>query len=96
MDTKITPELKEEGTIREIIRQIQEMRKTLSLKPKDKIFTQCFSEVLSGVLEKNRENIIREGKIKEFQIKKKAKEIFDVEKEIKVDNQSLWLAIKKI
>ncbi|PIV08369.1 isoleucine--tRNA ligase, partial [Candidatus Roizmanbacteria bacterium CG03_land_8_20_14_0_80_39_12] len=37
LDTKITSELKEEGILREIIRNIQEMRKKIGLKPKNKI-----------------------------------------------------------
>ena len=33
LDTKITPELQEEGNLREIIRQIQDFRKKVGLKP---------------------------------------------------------------
>ena len=39
---------------------------------------------------------MREGKIKNFQIKSREKEIFDFEKEIKVEKENLWLAIKKV
>ena len=35
LDTNITPELKEEGTSRDIIRSIQEMRKNKKLNPED-------------------------------------------------------------
>jgi isoleucyl-tRNA synthetase len=37
MDTKITPELQAEGEARELIRQIQQMRKESGLTLKDKI-----------------------------------------------------------
>jgi len=37
LDTNITPELSEEGEVREIIRSIQEMRKEKNLKPSDKL-----------------------------------------------------------
>jgi isoleucyl-tRNA synthetase len=37
LDTVITPTLKEEGVVRDIVRIIQEMRKELGLAPKDKI-----------------------------------------------------------
>ncbi|MCL5795048.1 MAG: isoleucine--tRNA ligase [Patescibacteria group bacterium] len=37
LETKITPELKEEGLVREIIRQIQSARKRASLNPQDRI-----------------------------------------------------------
>ena len=43
----ITKELKEEGTMREIIRNIQEMRKDLGLHPRDKIRVQFSSGVIS-------------------------------------------------
>ncbi len=97
LDTKITPELKEEGIAREVIRQIQEMRKIAGLKPKDKILVKYFgAPALNEILKKNEEFILREGKIKDFQLGEKEKEIFDFEKTIKVDQENLWLAIKKI
>ena len=37
LDTNITPELKEEGAVRDLIRNIQEMRKTKGLNPNDLI-----------------------------------------------------------
>ena len=37
LDTTITPELKAEGDVRELIRNIQEMRKTQGLEAKDRI-----------------------------------------------------------
>jgi len=97
LDTEITPQLKEEGIIREVIRQIQEMRKKIGLKPKDKISVRCFgSQKLNDLLNKSSQIIMREGKIKNFQIRSKEKEIFDFEKEINVEKENLWLAIKKV
>ena len=73
LDREITPELKTEGIIREIIRQIQEMRKMASLKPKDKVSVDYFSsEELNEILEKNKEFILREGNIKNLVLKGKA------------------------
>lgn len=37
LNTKITPELKEEGLVREVIRQIQSVRKHAGLNPQDKV-----------------------------------------------------------
>ena len=37
LDTKLTPELEEEGKVREIMRNIQEMRKEKNLKPSDRM-----------------------------------------------------------
>jgi len=94
LDTEITPQLKEEGIIREVIRHIQEMRKKIGLKPKDKILVFYFGpQNLNEILFKNREIFMKEGKIESFKIKSKGK--FDFEKEIKIDQQILWLAIKK-
>jgi isoleucyl-tRNA synthetase len=94
LDTKITPELKEEGTIREIIRHIQEMRKEVGLKPKDKILVGYLgSENISKILEKNKENILKEAKVLDLK-KKEGK--FDLEKRVKVDNEEIILAIKKV
>ena len=37
LDTKLTAELKEEGLVREFIRQVQDFRKELKLKPQEKL-----------------------------------------------------------
>jgi isoleucyl-tRNA synthetase len=37
LDTEITPALKDEGDMRELLRKIQEMRKEAGLEPKDKV-----------------------------------------------------------
>ncbi|MEN9390494.1 MAG: hypothetical protein RLZZ283_594, partial [Candidatus Parcubacteria bacterium] len=37
LDTTITPELREEGELRDLIRQVQELRKTAGLNPHDKV-----------------------------------------------------------
>jgi isoleucyl-tRNA synthetase len=94
LDTKITPELKEEGMVREIIRHIQEMRKEMKLKPKDKILVgYSGSENISKILEENKEKILKEGKILDLKPKEGK---FDLEREIKVDDKKIILAIKKI
>ena len=96
LDTEITPELKEEGVTRDVIRQIQEMRKIAGFKPKDKILLNYFgSDELNRILERNKNFILREGKINNLTQKEKAEDAFAVEKEIMVDQQKLWLAIKK-
>ena len=98
LDTEITPRLKEEGTIREIIRHVQEMRKIAGFKPKDGISVNYFGTIeLNEILNKNRKFILKEGKIKNLELKEKDKnkEFFAAEKELSVDRQKLWLAIKK-
>jgi isoleucyl-tRNA synthetase len=96
LDTNITPELKEEGTIREIIRNIQEMRKKSNLKPEDKISVRYSgSQVLEEIIKKNEKMILEEGKIKDFLSGKDIKG-FKIQQEVKVGENSLLLAIKKI
>ncbi|MCK4474011.1 isoleucine--tRNA ligase [Candidatus Parcubacteria bacterium] len=97
LDTKITPKLREQGQIREIIRNIQEMRKKTGLKPKDRILIRYFgTQNFNKILLKNKDLITAETKAKDFILGERPKEVFDIEKEIKVGAEKLWLAIKKL
>ena len=109
LDTKITAELKEQGIVREVIRTIQGMRKSAEYKPHHKILIRYSGdEKLNKILEKNKEFILMELTAKDFlQGKRPArnasrsdaggpKQVFDIEKKIKIDQQYLWLGIKKI
>jgi isoleucyl-tRNA synthetase len=95
LDEVITPELREEGLIREIIHSVQMMRKNMGLRPEDEI--QVFysgSEALADIIKKNKESIGKEAKIKE--LAPKANWQFDLEKEVEIDGQKIVLAIKKL
>ncbi len=97
LDEKVTVELKEEGIIREVIRQIQEMRKRAGYKPRHRILVRYSGTPnLNNILNKNQNLIRKEAKVKNFCLGDKPKQVFDVEKETKVDHQTLWLAIKKL
>jgi len=98
LDTEITPELKEEGQLREIIRNIQEMRKKAELKPKDEISVRYSgSSMLDGIIIKNKSFVLGEAKIKKLiSGEKMENDRFDAEKEVVLDSQNLWLAIKKL
>jgi isoleucyl-tRNA synthetase len=97
IDTRITPELKEEGIIREVIRNIQEMRKKAKLRPKDRIQVQYSgTPELNKILNRNKKFILKEAKVKNLVLGERPKQVFDVERDLKVDQQKLWLAIKKI
>jgi isoleucyl-tRNA synthetase len=95
LDTKITPELKKEGLLREILHQIQEMRKSGNLKGKDRI------KIIYDA-PKELTNLIKENEklIKETTIAKKISQIkkppYLVEKQINLDGQEIQLAIKKV
>jgi len=97
LDSKITQELKEEGIIREVIRQIQEMRKKAGYQPQHRISVQYFgAAALNKILTKNKRFILKETKAKDFRLKEKLKKVFDVERQVKISQQGLWLAIKKL
>lgn len=91
LDLTITPELKEEGNVREIIRQIQQMRKNSKFIPKDRIIVYYNkSDFLEEILKKNKEYILEEVLANDF--------ILSIEelKEIEIDENKIYLGIKKI
>jgi len=93
LDTTITEELKEEGIVREIIRNIQEIRKEMNLKPKDKITVSYFgTEKISKIIEKYKRIILNEALLLDIL---KSEDKLDSAKEIKVENEKLILSIKK-
>ncbi|MDD2655035.1 MAG: class I tRNA ligase family protein, partial [Candidatus Omnitrophica bacterium] len=86
LDIEITPELKEEGMVREIIRQIQDMRKKAGLTPKDKILVEHSGTAeLNGILAKNKAFILKETKAGNLRLIVNAK----------ADEQKQNLSIKK-
>ncbi|MFH1841206.1 MAG: isoleucine--tRNA ligase [Candidatus Nealsonbacteria bacterium] len=97
LDEKITANLKEEGVVREIVRNIQQMRKKAGCKPENDVLIQCFGgEKTNKFLKKNKKNILKEIKAKDFKLEEKNGKDFDYEKEMKVFQESLWLGIKRI
>lgn len=91
LDTTITPELREEGNVREIIRQIQQMRKDNGFIPDDRIDVYyAQSDFFDTILERNKEHILSEVLANEF--------ISSAEdlKEINIDENKIYLNIKKI
>ena len=97
LDIVITPTLEREGVVREVVRQIQVMRKKAGYKPRHKILVRYSGDIeLNNILTKNKEAILEETKAKQFEIGERPKLKFDIEKRMKVNQKELWLAIKKI
>jgi isoleucyl-tRNA synthetase len=96
LDTKITPELKEEGMVREIIRQIQDLRKKSGFLPKDKILIEYFIEdkKLNNIFERNKEIILKETTAQSINFQEEIK-LSNSQKTIKVDGNNIYLIIKK-
>ena len=92
LDTNLTPELKEEGEVRELIRQIQQMRKEMKFVPEDTIniyFQQ--SKFFDRILVRNKETILKEVLAKELIISSE-----EGMKEIEIGEDKILLNIKKI
>ena len=96
LDTKITPDLKIEGMIRDLVRFIQGMRKDAGLKPGQKIYLR-YSAIpsLRKIIQKYEEEIKAETSLEKMEAGPKRKEVFLVEKEVKLDGQEIWLGIRK-
>jgi len=95
LDTTLTQELKEEGIIRELIRQIQEERKNQGLVPQDKIkiILELANPKLQSILEKQKEFIKQKTGAEELKIQITSQEIAE---EIVINEQKVGLKIQKI
>ncbi|MDD5555388.1 MAG: DUF5915 domain-containing protein, partial [Candidatus Pacebacteria bacterium] len=91
LNIDITPELKEEGLVREIIRQIQQMRKEQGFVPQDRIAVLYQkSGFFDMILSKNREKLLKEVLAVEFKEEDKTEG-----KEISIDDEKIVLKIIK-
>jgi isoleucyl-tRNA synthetase len=92
LDTNITPELKQEGLLREVIRQIQTIRKKIGLVPSDKVklFYQTNDQNVSNVFKKFSKEIIEETKLKELEDKKT-----ENMGELKIESRPLFISVIK-
>ena len=98
LDLEISSELRGEGYARELIRQIQDMRKELGYKMDDKIFGSWFSSdaELSDAINKWSGMIAEETIIGEFTNTKNETMAFDMQKEFDIaPGKPIWLAIRR-
>lgn len=92
LDIEITPELKEEGLIRDIVRHIQQMRKEKGFVPKDRIIVHYEnSEFLDMILSNNKDSILNDVLAIEF----KKEDAIDDGKEIIIEGNKINLKIIK-
>jgi isoleucyl-tRNA synthetase len=78
LDTNITEELKEEGYVRELIREIQAQRKNLGLVPQDRIIVEIIIPKLEAeIIEKNKTFLLKEFRANQIiiDIKEEARSI---------------------
>jgi isoleucyl-tRNA synthetase len=91
LDTNITEDLREEGEVREIIRQIQQIRKEMKLVPEDTISVLYQkSELFDKIIRKNKETILKEVLAKDFVSSSEAL------KEVELPDGKILIGIKKI
>ena len=93
LDTVLTEELKKEGLLREIIRHIQDLRKKAGLTPKDEAIVFYAGDSFSNIFKDNRKEIL--SITRSLDIKKSKGENFLSQKEVKIEDDNLFLAIKK-
>ncbi len=93
LDYNITPALKEEGAVREILRNVKEARKEAGLTPKDRIaLFFSGSKELEAAVNKRAAAVAAEAGAKKIGFRKAAS--VKAEKNIKTDLGGLWLGIK--
>lgn len=92
LNLEITPELKEEGMIRDIVRHIQQIRKEQGFVPKDKIIVHYEnSEFFDMILSKNKDRILNDVLGIEF----KKQDVIDDGKEVLIEGNKIILKISK-
>jgi len=92
-DTAITPELREEGIVREFVRNVQEMRRDGGFRPNNRIRCQIVgSPAIEAILARWRETAQKEINAVEFTVGGKKK--FRVERECEFEGERLWVGIR--
>jgi isoleucyl-tRNA synthetase len=95
LDTKITPELKAEGRLRELVRIIQDLRKEAGYQPKDKIYLWLEApKEIESAINKYLDDFKEKIGAKNIEFRRADK--FDAGIETKIDSFNVWLGIKKI
>lgn len=100
LDTKITPELYEEGVLRELARTVQELRRTAKLTVQDmiEVSLRAAPELLNVVKNHEKEFLKSVGAktVIVLGMDEKPSRMFDAEVETKLNEAPLWVAIRKL
>jgi len=98
LNTELDEALIYEGYARELMRQIQDMRKEAGYKVDAEVFGQWHSDSpdLSAAINKWSDEIKKEVLLKNFENSQKGDKVFDVEKEFElVTGKKIWIGVKK-
>ena len=97
LNTNITPELKREGMVREILRHIQDMRKKAGYEPKHRIVLRYDGdEAVKEIVKSNADIIKKSVGVKEILVGDKPKQKFDIEQDFQLQGQKLWFGMRKV
>ena len=92
LDTVITPELREEGMVREFMRAVQDMRRDMGLKPQKAVRVQIAgSTMVEAIFTKWQARIKKDVNARELKIG--GKKIFKAERELALDQEKIWIGI---
>jgi len=99
LDEHLTQELTWEGWVRELVRQIQDMRKEAGYHFSEKVFSQWHTEdtELRNAITRWEEFIKKNALLKEFSLAPaEGSKVFDIQKEFELAPQKkIWLGVKK-
>jgi len=98
-DLELTQALVDEGLAREIVRQIQDIRKEAGYKFDQEIYCQWHSdsEDLKRVIKNWGGEIKKDTILRELEEKQHDNEVYDIEKEMELaPNKKIWLGVKKL
>jgi isoleucyl-tRNA synthetase len=93
LDTVITAELREEGTVRELKRLVQELRQKSGVKPGDPVTLYIEAPSLVAALEKHMKSFKSDVGAKSIEFKRTEK--FDAELVMEIEGASIWIGLKK-
>ncbi|MCF7906888.1 isoleucine--tRNA ligase [Patescibacteria group bacterium] len=91
LDLELTPELKAEGQVREVVRAIQRIKKEAEVCPQDQVQVAYQTEDLQELLEKYQDLIKKETRVEFIDLQKGE---FSQEKKIKIDDKEITLYLK--
>jgi isoleucyl-tRNA synthetase len=97
LDKKISPELLRESYAREVIRQIQDMRKKVGYKLDEKVYAAWTSDNkdVAKAMDIFSKEIAENTLLSKFSRNRRPKETFDIEKEINLGPQAkIWLGVR--
>ncbi|MDO8601729.1 MAG: DUF5915 domain-containing protein, partial [bacterium] len=95
LDTVITPQLREEGIVREVIRTIQGLRQAAKYQMSDEIVLMFQApDALSDLIQRNAIVIKRAVTARTIEVKKSEK--FDADLTGKIDEWEAWFAVRRI